>query len=192
MPRDTRYAAGTDVPVARTKEEIERLLERYQAKGYGIHTDRAGAAAVIVFRLYGRNIVMRRDLPRADDPAFMQDRAGWERAPKDARAAYEAELRRRWRSILPQLKARLEAVNDEPEATRAETFRRELSLCASAFRLNWKTYYYRPNRRIKLGGNNGRQANALQTRARVYAGKHIQPPRWAAPMPRVFAGAGCC
>lgn len=65
-----RYAAETDVSVARSREEIEATLHRYGATGFGYVTDETIPAAVIVFRLDSRHYRLYVPLPRPDDPAY--------------------------------------------------------------------------------------------------------------------------
>lgn len=81
----TRYAAKTTVPVARSRDEIERVLSRYGADAfaYGWDTGRS----VISFRAHGRFIRFAMDVP--PEPQ---------------------EERQRWRALLLVIKAKLEAV----------------------------------------------------------------------------------
>src|SRR6266567_2106463 len=60
----TRYAEGTDVSPARSRAEIERLLEQYGATGfaYGMEAD----YAAILFRMKSRHIRMTLTYPPLD------------------------------------------------------------------------------------------------------------------------------
>jgi hypothetical protein len=104
-----RYAAGTEVPVERTKAEIERLLQRYGADSflYGW----AGDVAVIGFRLAERHVRIYVPLPSKADPAFRTSPTGRYRASQAAvQSAWEQAIRQRWRAVALVLKAKLEAV----------------------------------------------------------------------------------
>jgi hypothetical protein len=99
-----RYAERTSVPVARSREEIEKLLARSGAKGfiYG-HTE---TEAMIGFEMNGFRL--RFMLPLAVKTRGMTENA------------IAAETRRRWRAFVLVLKAKLEAV-----ASRIVIFERE-------------------------------------------------------------------
>lgn len=89
-----RYAEGTTVPVEKTKQEIERLVERNGGKRFftGWADDHV---AVIGFRAQDR--ILRFNLPLPGDKAV------------SARLR-ERETMRRWRCLLLCLKAQFEAV----------------------------------------------------------------------------------
>ncbi len=101
----TRYAAGTEVSIARSREEIEKLLRNYGATSfmYGSQGDRAA----VMFELKGRQYRME-----VSYPALRSFRSA-RRTDLQMQAAYEAEQRRRWRSLALVIKAKLEAVNSE-------------------------------------------------------------------------------
>ena len=81
----TRYAEKTKVPVARSRDEIERVLGRYGANAFGYGWD--GTRSVVSFRAQGRFIRFAMDIP-----------------------ADAQEERQRWRALLLVIKAKLEAV----------------------------------------------------------------------------------
>ena len=62
----TRYAAGTDVPIERTRDEIEQTLRRYGATGFAYGWD--GPKATIVFRMNGRMVRFVITMPDEHDP----------------------------------------------------------------------------------------------------------------------------
>jgi hypothetical protein len=86
-----RYAAKTDVPVSRSRDEIERTLGRYGATAFSYGWD--GHRAVVMFQAAGRRV--RFDVV----------------VPEQSTAAKEAQVeRQRWRALLLVIKAKLEAV----------------------------------------------------------------------------------
>ncbi len=88
------YAERTSVPVARSRDEIEKLLVKYNATGfmYG----QQGNRYAIAFEMKGRRIRMLLPVP---EPRTFR-----------TKAAYEQEVRRRWRSLVLMIKAKLEAI----------------------------------------------------------------------------------
>src|SRR5579859_6001729 len=107
-----RYAEDTLVPVAQSRQEIHDLLARYGATAEGVNQDHLVPAIIIVFRLHERHIRITQRLPRPDEARFTKGHNGYLRHKSDAIAAYEQELRRVWRTLVLQLKARLEAAAD--------------------------------------------------------------------------------
>jgi hypothetical protein len=103
-----RYAAGTDVPVDRSKAELERLLVRYGATSflYGWEGDQYQ----IGFKMRERMIRFRLPMPSEDDETFWTTETGRDRTAKAARTSYEQEVRRRWRALVLVIKAKLEAI----------------------------------------------------------------------------------
>lgn len=89
MTAHRKYAQRTQVPVAKSKTEIEKILGRYGADQF-IYGVRDGEA-LIMFRANARHVKFV--LPLFD--------------------ITEAEERRRWRSLALVIKAKLEAVETE-------------------------------------------------------------------------------
>lgn len=109
----TRYAAKTEVPVSKTRMEIEELVtQRYGAGQYisGMDADRA----FIGFTMRDRQVRFLLSLPKTDDTRFTQyrDRYGYQRdrSEDSARKEWEQAVRSRWRALLLVIKAKLEAV----------------------------------------------------------------------------------
>lgn len=104
----TLYAAGTKVPVAKSKAEIESVLLRYGATSYASgHT--TGSAAV-EFVIDGAQYRLKLPFPDpADNDFWQKPNHGGRRKPEEANARFEAEIRRRWRALLLVIKSRLEA-----------------------------------------------------------------------------------
>jgi hypothetical protein len=89
-----RYAEGTSVEVASSRQEIERLVTKHGATAFmsAWQADRY----VVIFEMRGKRL--RFDVP-APDPKKYRDDKKW-----------KAEERRRWRALLLILKAKLEIV----------------------------------------------------------------------------------
>lgn len=94
-----QYAKDTRVTVARSREELHRILTRYGATETLIHEMSGGIR--VGFVLDGLRIAFPFALPVRDD--------------YDAAAGYEREMRRRWRVLLLVLKSRLESVAEGAE-----------------------------------------------------------------------------
>jgi len=87
---DYTYARGTKVPITRSRDEIERVLEKVGADAIAFMRD-AGAAQV-AFRLDGRHYVIRL------------------RTPPDGPRAEQLH-REQWRQLLLLLKAKMVAIS---------------------------------------------------------------------------------
>ncbi len=95
------YAAKTRVPVSQSRAEIERLLERHQAKQYGTAVDYDLRKARVQFRLADRIVRFVIELP---------DEKKLGRAER-----YERAERQKWRALLLVIKAKLESVENQIE-----------------------------------------------------------------------------
>ena len=89
------YAAKTVVSVAKTRAEIEQLLERYRAKQYGTAVDYDLCVARVQFRLHDRIVRFVITLPDS------KKLGGGSR--------YEQAERQRWRALMLVIKAKLES-----------------------------------------------------------------------------------
>jgi len=108
-----RYAEGTDVPVERSKAEIESLLRKHGATGFVSGWDDELGEQRIMCRIDGRMLRFTVTKPTPEDfvpepgPGVPYDlskrrRTGEKRA--------EQEHRRRWRAQLLVIKAKLEMI----------------------------------------------------------------------------------
>ena len=98
------FAEGTKVPVQRSRDELQRVLERFGVKEFAVATD--GTRTRVGFR--ARGLLCAIEVP-ALDRGFVAKRLN--RHPAyvgDDRMA--AEDRRRWRALVMVVKAKLEAV----------------------------------------------------------------------------------
>lgn len=107
----TRYAQKTDVTVTTSKEEIERIVERYGASQFmsGWNADQA----VIAFAMEGRQVRFVLPMPRRDNPEYTQYKRGHQtcaRTEDQAVKLWEQACRQRWRALALVIKAKLEAV----------------------------------------------------------------------------------
>lgn len=80
------YASTTKVPVSQTKNDIEKLVTKYECEAFGIMTDKKGAQ--VAFQMQSRNILFKITVPEH---------------PQEARA--------RWRALLLVVKAKMESVD---------------------------------------------------------------------------------
>jgi hypothetical protein len=107
----TRYAAKTEVPVVRTKMEIEELVARYGAGQFMSYT--SGDLASIGFSMEDRQVRFDLKLPDSKEKRFhiyMRGSVPYERDPAQALKLWEQECRSLWRALLLVVKAKLEAV----------------------------------------------------------------------------------
>jgi hypothetical protein len=107
----TRYAAQTDVSSSRSRDEIERTLERYGADQflYGWQDSNA----VVGFRMQGKMVRFILPLPSRDEKQFTEYVSRgklWARTDEAARKLYEQAVKQRWRAMALVIKAKLEAV----------------------------------------------------------------------------------
>lgn len=105
-----RYATATEVSPERSRTEIERSLRRFGATGFGYAW--SGTTATIAFHLGGLTVRVAVPLPSPDDDGFHRTPTGRRRTDRQAEEAYEAGVRRRWRSLAAIIKAKLVAVED--------------------------------------------------------------------------------
>lgn len=107
------YAKGTEVSVGRSREELERLLRNRGATGFMAGWEEGNEFHVVAFRLADR--LIRLTVPRPWDDDHRRTPTGRDRTAAATRKEAESEERRRWRSLLLVIKARLVAVDDGVE-----------------------------------------------------------------------------
>lgn len=104
-----RYAEKTTVSSEGSRNEIERILVRYQASKFMYGWE--NQAAVIMFEMAGRRIKFVLPLPDRNSSEFTRTPArGRMRDQRAALAAYDQAVRQKWRSLALVIKAKLEAV----------------------------------------------------------------------------------
>lgn len=105
----SRYAENTTVSTSRSREEIERTLQRFGATGfmYGWNPQKQSLA----FEIENRRIRYDVPMPPPNDRMFTHTATGYVRAKDAAKAEYDKETRRRWRAVALIVKAKLEAIS---------------------------------------------------------------------------------
>lgn len=104
-----RYADRTNVPSDRSRNEIERTLQRYGATAFAYGWEAVGAT--VMFEISARRVLFRLPLPDRRDRAFTRTPGkGLIRSEAAADEAYEQAVRQRWRALNLVIKAKLEAV----------------------------------------------------------------------------------
>jgi hypothetical protein len=100
------FAEGTDVPVERSRAELETLLAKHGATSIGMLRDNDGV--LIVFEMKGRRVKLAIANPKPEDHKFSP--AKQRRSPEQVQAAMGNEMKRRWRAMLLICKAKLELI----------------------------------------------------------------------------------
>lgn len=105
-----KYASATEVTVAASQMEVERILSRYGATSFMRGWE--GNRVAIVFSIHNRRV--RFILPMPDMKEFRLTESGRARTSETAiEAAWEQACRQRWRALCLVVKAKLEAVEAE-------------------------------------------------------------------------------
>lgn len=103
-----RYAADTDVPVARSKAAIEAMLLQHGATEFAFGWDPTHDR--LQFRLFQRTIRFTLPRPDPDDRRFTLDARGYSRSASSVKRQIEQADRQRWRALYLVIRAKLEAV----------------------------------------------------------------------------------
>ncbi len=118
-----KFASDTDVPIEKTRLELERLLGLYKARATAVFNSVTEAA--VVFEMHERRVMFRMALPDRQAREFRLQKVGATgtkaRTPAGQAAAWEKACRRRWRALLLAIKAKLVSV-DEGIETFEEAF----------------------------------------------------------------------
>jgi hypothetical protein len=115
-----KYAASTDVTPARSREELDKLLRKYGATGFG-YVDQEKAAA-IMFELNGRTYRYLVAMPQIED--FKQHpTTGYLQSAAKQKKDWEQAVRVQWRALVATIKGKLIAVDNGIE-TFEESFMR--------------------------------------------------------------------
>lgn len=108
------YAATTNVSVSKTKGEIDGLLRKHRATGFGVFEE--ATRAILVFEMASRRIVFHLPLPNRDDKQFHLTARHQRRSADAALAAWEQACRSRWRALFLCIKAKLESIESGIES----------------------------------------------------------------------------
>lgn len=105
------YAEGTSVSPEKSRMEIEQTLSRYGATSFAYMSDQKRAC--VGFQVKGRTI--RIIIAKPDGTTLQRTgKQRWGYPSEKQRADWvESETRRRWRSLLLVIKAKLEAVESK-------------------------------------------------------------------------------
>jgi hypothetical protein len=104
------YAEGTDVPVERSKAELDKLLEKHGADQRVFGANDRDGIALVGFTLQGRQIRINVPIPKLDDiPEPRSGNKGRSKAEMRLKAL-EQKKRERWRALLLVVKAKLEYI----------------------------------------------------------------------------------
>lgn len=103
------YAAKTDVPVSRSRDEIERTLQRFGASSFAYMSSQDGQVA-ISFEINRIRVLMRMQLPSRDQ--FTRDSRGKIRTDSAIERDWEQACRQKWRSLANGVKAKLALIDD--------------------------------------------------------------------------------
>lgn len=132
-----RYAVGTEVPVSKSRDELEKLLERHGAAQIQVSRDSATKHAVVIFRLSERCIrldvkVDASGVPNVGDNAWDRPEGdviefprGWGAMSTVKRNEWRSQLleqkdREAWRRLLLITKGKLEIVADAESSIERE------------------------------------------------------------------------
>ena len=105
------YAKNTEVTSDRSRQEIERTLERYGADEFA-YMSKTGLA-VIAFAMDGRRVRFQLPLPDRQSPDFTRTPTGKVATESAARTKYEQAVRQKWRALTLVIKAKLEAIESQ-------------------------------------------------------------------------------
>jgi hypothetical protein len=108
------FAEKTNVPISKTKGEIDGLLRKHKATGFG--TFEEIGKAIVVFEMAGRRIRFDLPLPSETERRFTHHSKGM-RSRESALKEWEQGCRSRWRALFLCIKAKLESIE-----SRIETF----------------------------------------------------------------------
>ena len=102
------YAEKTSVSTEKSRAEIERTLQKYQADQfmYGWDAERA----LVGFRMADRQIKFVLQMPSRAEKRFTHTERGKKRSGDVAIKEWEQSCRQKWRALSLVIKAKLEAV----------------------------------------------------------------------------------
>ena len=110
-----RFADGTDVPVERTRLELEKLLVAYKARATAIFNSEGEAA--VCFEMHERRVMFRLKMPSPRAREFTHKRVNQSSemvalSASVAATRYRHACQRKWRALLLAIKAKLVSVDE--------------------------------------------------------------------------------
>lgn len=109
-----RYASKTSVSSEKSRNEIERTLQRYGASGFGFWIE--DDSALVQFQIEKLKIAFKLPMPdrKSEEFTMSSHENEWQRkalAPETANKRWEQACRQRWRALSLVIKAKLEAID---------------------------------------------------------------------------------
>ena len=105
-----KFAEGTEVSAAKSKFELETMLEKYGASQI-LFMNEPSRGAVIAFIFNRRQIRFILPFPDQNSDEFRKTPTGRIRKNTPKNEAYDNEVKRLWRSLCLCVKGKLESVN---------------------------------------------------------------------------------
>jgi hypothetical protein len=102
-----KFAAGTSVSPARSREEIDSMLKRFGAAGFGYAEQ--NQAVAIIFEISGATYRYMVNMPKLED--FRTNAAGHSLSATGQKNAWEHAVRETWRALVATIKGKLVAVD---------------------------------------------------------------------------------
>lgn len=106
----SQYASGTDVSISRSIQELEKLVGKHGATGFGYGRDDNEQRTRVMFRIADR--MVRFDVHTPDWQEFTRTPTGLRRSQAAAEKLAGDEEKRRWRALVLVIKALLVAIAD--------------------------------------------------------------------------------
>ncbi len=107
-----KYAAGTTVSPARSREEIDSMLKRFGASGFGYGEQKEAVA--IIFEINESTYRYNVNMPKLED--FKRNTSGHSLSMKGQLNAWEQAVRETWRALVATIKGKLVAVDSGIES----------------------------------------------------------------------------
>ena len=104
------YAEGTKVSVDKSQHEVMQLLSKHGITKKAMMSDEGSSS--VGFEMTGVAYRITIVSPNRGDRSILRDGRGSQRTPQQQESAYQAEDRRRWRSLVLVMKAKLVAIQD--------------------------------------------------------------------------------
>lgn len=104
----TTYATETTVSSERSRNEIEKVLQRFGASHFGYMTEPGKAS--IAFVANRRPVRIDLPIPSPNEERFWKTPTGRRRAESEAGRVWDQEVRSRWRALAMHVKSLLASV----------------------------------------------------------------------------------